>query len=116
MNCHDYQSQHFDYAPLVLNAALRMELGLIARGFPWWSVRVRGGARGLWFATEVPLRYRRFALRDREFKTIVRADDLAGPIRAEAALERAVCAVLCDADRANAAAYRRVRNFNDWGV
>lgn len=115
----DYLAQvgmSFDYAPLVLNAALRMELGLIARGFPWWEVKVHGNERGMRFVTYMPLWHRRLTPRHREFKAVVRADDLADPIRAEVALERAVCTVLCDADRANAAAYRRVRNFNDWGV
>jgi hypothetical protein len=109
-----YLGAFFDYTSLVLNAALRMELGLIALGFPHMEMTVRIDQRLVFFRSNVPREKLQNWMRRREFGATVEQRDLDTALGAEQALDQAVRRVLDDAARANAAAYRRVNALNDW--
>jgi hypothetical protein len=86
----EWMGTHFDYHPLVLNAALRMELGLIARGFRLHEVEVSTGPTKLIFSARAADRHHTWGRRHPRFTTYVSTMNLDAPVRAEAALDRAV--------------------------
>ncbi len=98
----------FNYHPLALGAALRMEFALIAHGFTHSPVRVGRNHAYLIFETALLTRTVRSP------KALVNLNDLDHAISADVAIERAVRQFVHQVAEANAKLRRKGLRFHDW--
>lgn len=105
-----FMATPFNYHPLVIGAALRMELALIARGFTTTEVTVGRNHRYLIFDAHLPTRT------VRPIKVTVNIAELELAISADVAIERAVRQFDYQAMAADAALQRRGRRIHGWNA